>query len=217
MATVSCAARVSLAAERRNFRRAGVLKKRPRMTTVVPRCRAAAATRSSRPAYDAEVGSLTLAVAGSEGQAGDRCDGGKGFTAESEGGDSHQIGGAADLARGVPVQGQDGILTTHPGSVIAHRNQDLAAVLQLDPHMASTRIECILDQLLHHRGGTLHHLARGDLVGDGIREDCNTASHRRNLSADGGDGVRSHPPFSGTRGLHQGPARPGTENSHRAA
>src|SRR5207247_9269390 len=34
---------------RSNFRRAGVLKKSPRTVTVVPRCRTAGATRSSRP------------------------------------------------------------------------------------------------------------------------------------------------------------------------
>src|SRR5918997_240314 len=49
VATASWAARVSLAAERRNLRRAGVLKNNPRTATVVPRCRAAGVTRSSRP------------------------------------------------------------------------------------------------------------------------------------------------------------------------
>jgi hypothetical protein len=47
--TASPDARVSLAAERRNLRRAGVLKKRVRTTTVVPRWRTASDTRSRRP------------------------------------------------------------------------------------------------------------------------------------------------------------------------
>ncbi|MEZ4585769.1 MAG: hypothetical protein R2909_05150 [Gemmatimonadales bacterium] len=48
-AVASQAARTSLETERRNFRRAGVLKKRLFTVTVVPRCRATGSTRSTRP------------------------------------------------------------------------------------------------------------------------------------------------------------------------
>ncbi len=49
VATASHTRRLSLAADRKNLRRAGVLKKTARAVTVVPRCRAASLTRSMRP------------------------------------------------------------------------------------------------------------------------------------------------------------------------
>ena len=64
VSTASWHARVSLAAERRNFRRAGVLKKRPRTVTVVPRWRAIGSTRSSRPAVHRDLDAGAVLVGG---------------------------------------------------------------------------------------------------------------------------------------------------------
>ena len=74
----------------------------------------------------------------------------------------------------------------HAGAVVAHLDQGLAALLQLHPHVPGAGIERVLHQLLHHRSGALDDLARGDLIGDGVRQDGDAAGHRENLAADGG-------------------------------
>ena len=38
-----------------------------------------------------------------------------------------------------------------------------AATLDLDPNVATARVERVFDQLLDHRSGSFDHLARGDL------------------------------------------------------
>ena len=116
-------------------------------------------------------------------EAGDRRDRGKRLAAETERGDADQIGRAPDLAGGVAVQREDRVLPSHAGAVVAHRDERLAALLQLDPHVARAGVERVLHQLLDHRGGPLHHLARGDLVGDGVGQDRDAAGHRENLAA----------------------------------
>ena len=53
-----------------------------------------------------------------------------------------------------------------PCAVVAHPDQALAALLDVDDDARGFGVERVLDEFLHHRSGTLHHLARGDLVDD---------------------------------------------------
>src|SRR2546427_459584 len=58
-----------------------------------------------------------------------------------------------------------GVLPAHPLAVVAHPDQRLAAVLDADADGARARVECGLDQLLHHGRGAPPPLAGGVLVG----------------------------------------------------
>jgi hypothetical protein len=62
-------------------------------------------------------------------------------------------------------------------TVIANLDQDLAAVFQLDPDVFGAAVEGVLHQFFHDRGWALHYLARGDLVGNSVGQNCNAASH----------------------------------------
>src|SRR5437879_2738329 len=54
----------------------------------------------------------------------------------------------------------------HARAVVADSNQALPTILDVDADRAGAGIECVLDQLLHHRRGPLDHLPGGDLICD---------------------------------------------------
>ena len=62
-------------------------------------------------------------------------------------------------------------------AVIDDADQLAAACLDLHAYAGGASVQGVLEQLLHHRSGTLDHLARGDLVGNLVGKDANTA-HR---------------------------------------
>ena len=49
-------------------------------------------------------------------------------------------------------------------AIVAHPHQSDAAALDVDLDARRAGVECVLDELLDHRGGPLDHLAGGDLV-----------------------------------------------------
>ena len=57
------------------------------------------------------------------------------------------------------------------------------ATLNLDPQPRGAGIDRVLDQLLHHRGRSLHDLARGDLIDQRVREPPHRMSFLRAFSA----------------------------------
>ena len=73
------------------------------------------------------------------------------------------------------VEREDGVFPSHATAVVTHLDQHLAAVFQLDPYVAGACVERILDQFLDDRRRTLDHLARGDLVCDGVGQDGDRA------------------------------------------
>ncbi len=107
---------------------------------------------------------------GGKGQAGDRGDAGQGLSPEAQGGDAAQILGGGDLAGGVGGQDQRCIFRADAGTVVPDPDPPGAPPLHLDLDPARPRIEAVLDQLLDHRGGALHDLAGGDLVGEVLRQ-----------------------------------------------
>jgi hypothetical protein len=61
----------------------------------------------------------------------------------------------------------------HAAAIVDHAQEFFAAAACLDPHVARSCVDAVLHQLLDHRGGTLHHLAGGDLRGDLFRKYAN--------------------------------------------
>ena len=111
------------------FRRAGVLKKSARTAMVVPRWRTAGATASSRlPVTVISVG--VGSVGGEHRESGHRRDGGQRFATEPEGAHAHQIRGVDDLAGGVAVERQDGVVAAHARAIVAHQDERLASLLR---------------------------------------------------------------------------------------
>ncbi len=53
-------------------------------------------------------------------------------------------------------------------AIIANADRSAAAALEFDLDAPRARIQCVFDQFLDHRSGTLDHLAGGDLIDEGI-------------------------------------------------
>ena len=64
----------------------------------------------------------------------------------------------------MPLKRQQRIVAPHAVPVVDDPNQLAPAALHLDANARRAGIQRILQQLLHHRGRTLHHLAGGNLV-----------------------------------------------------
>ncbi|CRF28939.1 Uncharacterised protein [Mycobacterium tuberculosis] len=73
---------------------------------------------------------------------------------------------ACDFTCRVAVKSRFAVLTIHPRTVVGHPNELQTALFNdhIDP--GASRIDCILDKLLHYRGRPFDHFARSDLVGD---------------------------------------------------
>jgi len=82
-----------------------------------------------------------------------------------------------NLGGGVALEGQQSVVAAHAASVVAHADELAPARLDLDADAGGPGVERVLQQLLDHRGRTLHHFAGGDLVGDLVGEYAD-ASHR---------------------------------------
>jgi hypothetical protein len=83
----------------------------------------------------------------------------------------------ADLARRVTIQRQQRVIAVHAVAVVGHADLRLPAIAHRHVHARRAGVKRVLDQLLHHRCRPLHHLARGDLVGQRIRQDVNATRH----------------------------------------
>ena len=68
----------------------------------------------------------------------------------------------------MPVESHAGVDGRHAATVVHDLNQLLAAVSEIDLHAAGSGIDRVLHHLLHHRGGPVDDLARGDLVGNDL-------------------------------------------------
>jgi hypothetical protein len=84
---------------------------------------------------------------------------------------------AGDLAGGVAVQRQERVLPAHPVAVVGDADLRLAAVADDHVDARGGGVQRVLHQLLHHRRRPLHHLARGDLVGQRVGQDADAAGH----------------------------------------
>ncbi len=70
----------------------------------------------------------------------------------------------------MPFKRQQRIVAHHAAPVVDNPDQLAPAGLHLNPNARRTRIKRVLQQLLDHRRGPLHHLARGNLVRNLVRK-----------------------------------------------
>ena len=57
----------------------------------------------------------------------------------------------------------------------ADANEPSSARLDLDANAGGSGVQRVLQQFLHHRGGPVHHLAGGDLVGNLVGKNADAA------------------------------------------
>lgn len=128
-----------------------------------------------------QLGGLAVAVLllpGGEGEPAHARDARQCLTPETHGGDGAEVGGFLDLGGGVALQAEQGVIATHSESVVGDPDQAPSARLHLHGDARCAGIEGVFDQLLHDAGGTLHHLASGDLVGDLLGQKANAVHGR---------------------------------------
>ena len=70
------------------------------------------------------------------------------------------------------------IVAGHAGTVVTDPYKLAAAILDGDVDGGGAGIECVLDELFHHRCGTLDHFAGSDLVGYGTGKNRDDGGHR---------------------------------------
>ncbi len=174
----SCRWSNSVFSARRNLRRAGVLKNRSRTSTLVPTgCAAGCHGGLHVAAFGLHLPGLAgIGGAGGQGQARDRADRGQRLAAEAEAHHPLQVFQLADLAGGVARQGQRQVVGGDAAAIVAHAQQLDAALLDLHVDAPGTGVQAVLQQFLGHRGGTLDHLAGGDLVRQPRTQQLDTAN-----------------------------------------
>ena len=94
-------------------------------------------------------------------------DGGNGsqrLTAKAQCADGAQIIGSAELTGGVAQKGRGQLVMGDAAAVVADADIGHAAVLNLHHNGRASGVNGVFHQLLHHTGGTLHHLACGNQV-----------------------------------------------------
>ena len=124
-----------------------------------------------RPAH------LLLPGLGQDLHMGHRRDGGQCLSPEAQGADALQILRRAQLAGGVAQKGGGHLLLGNTAAVVGDADIGGSAVADLGGDALRPGVDGVLHQLLHHRGGPLHHLARGDHVSHLLGQDLNM-SHR---------------------------------------
>ena len=92
----------------------------------------------------------------------------QGLAAESERMQGVDVLHSPDLARGMAVESHACVDGRHAAAVVHNLDQILAAVAEIDFHGGRTCVDGVFHHLLHHRGGSVDDLARGDLVGDDL-------------------------------------------------
>ena len=135
-------------------------------------------------ARDGQLGArLLVGRPGGEGEAGYGGDGRQRLPPEAEGVDVLDVVHIPDLAGGVPLDAEQGVVARHAAAVVGHDHRLAPARHHLDVDLRGAGIQGVFDQLLQHRGGPLHHLAGGDLVDDllGQELDGGALGHDRTI------------------------------------
>ncbi|MNJ25996.1 hypothetical protein D3C77_204590 [compost metagenome] len=124
-------------------------------------------------------GLLGVTGARGQGQAGDRTDRGQGLTTKAQAHDPLEVFQVADLAGGVPGQGQRQVIGSDTATVVAHPQQLDAALLDFDVDAFGTGVQAVFQQLLDYRSRALDYLTSSNLVGQPRAEqlDPGTAAH----------------------------------------
>ena len=70
---------------------------------------------------------------------------------------------AGEFAGGVPIEGQFNLRRGNAGTVVADANELSAAIARFDRDVRCVRVERVLDQFFHRRGGPLDDFTGGNL------------------------------------------------------
>ena len=100
---------------------------------------------------------------GDQGEAAHRTDAGQGLAPEPQGGDVQQIRFIPELAGGVALQAECGLLRGHAPAVVHHPDAGPAPFLDLHGDGPGPGVQGVFHQLLDHRGGAQDDLPGGDL------------------------------------------------------
>src|ERR1700756_3117212 len=73
------------------------------------------------------------------------------------------------------LEGKQRVVGHHPTSVVGNLDELLATRLHLNADARGLGIQSIFQKFFHHRCGPLHHLAGGDLVGNGFGKNVDLA------------------------------------------
>ena len=73
------------------------------------------------------------------------------------------------------LKGQQGVVAVHALAIVGDADHAPSAALDFDADAHGPSVKSVLQQLLHHRSGPVHHLAGGDLVGNLIGKDADLA------------------------------------------
>ena len=98
--------------------------------------------------------------------AGNRAYRGKRLAAESHCGQSEQIVGSRNFARGVAFECHARIGIAHAAAVVNNLNKSPSGVFDNDGYRRRSGVDSVFDQLFHHRRRSLNDLAGGYLVGN---------------------------------------------------
>ena len=91
-------------------------------------------------------------------------DGRKRLAAKAERGDALEPARVAQLARRMAQKGDARVLGRHAAAVVRDAQIRHAAAADLHRDGARAGVDRVFDKLLHHRGGPLHDLTRGDQI-----------------------------------------------------
>ncbi len=170
-----------------------------------------------RAAQHGQLGAgLVSRPAGLEGEARDRGDRGQRLAAEPQRVDALDVVHVAQLAGGLALDAQQGVVAPHAAAVVADRDQLAPARRDRDVDAPRSRVDRVLDQLFDHRGRTLDHLARRDLVGHVRRQqpDMPVSHHaQQNARFRRGASSRNWKQRSSLVGMDRDVSHKGTKNT----
>jgi hypothetical protein len=86
---------------------------------------------------------------------------------------------AGDLAGGVALERCGQLLARNARAVIFHRDQPHAAGQQAQRDLRGTGVQGVVQQLAHHGGRALHHLAGGNLADEFVGQFADRAPRGR--------------------------------------
>ncbi len=137
-----------------------------------------------RPALNLDAPSVRLAHgARGERHTRDRRDRRQCLAAKTQCRDAFEVGGRAELGRGMPRQRERQLLARDAATVVHHADALHAAAGDVDLDLRRAGIERVLEQLLQHRARPLDDLAGGDLADQEIRQRLDRRHQRGTISA----------------------------------
>jgi hypothetical protein len=109
---------------------------------------------------------------------GDRGDGGQRLAAKTHRRDALELVERRDLARRVAAQRERELVAFDALAIVLDDDLPHAATGELDRDLRGAGVERVVDQLAHHRGRPLDHLAGGDLADQRVGQLADRAARR---------------------------------------